>query len=96
MYILPILSFAINYNIPKLFELRVESEHVVRNDNYGEEGAGAQEEEDILSDFISDIDNKTSVDIHEHNSSPTPDTIWVRITPIFVIIFPNCLRRLRR
>ena len=91
MYILPILSFSIIYNIPKLFELRVESEQVVRTDSYGEEGDGENKEEDILSDFISDIDNKSSVDIHEHNSSSTPDTIWVRITSIFVIIFPNCL-----
>ena len=69
---------------------------MVRNDSYGEEGDGPHEEEDILSDFISDIDNKSSVDIHEHNSSPTSDTIWVRYTSMFVIIFPNCLRRLRR
>ena len=64
---------------------------MARNDSYGEEGDGAHEEEDILSDFISDIDNKSSVDIHEHNSSSTPDTIWVRITFIFVLIYPNCL-----
>ena len=84
MYILPILSFAIIYNIPKLFELRVESVHVVRNDSYGEEGVGAHEDEYTLSDIISDIDNQSSVYIHGHNNSSTHDRIWVIIPDIFV------------
>jgi hypothetical protein len=71
----------------------------VRNEGYhedSEEGDRAQEEEDILSDFISDIENESSVDILGHNSSSTPDMVWVRIAHIFVIIFPKCLSRLRR
>ena len=60
---------------------------MVRNYGYSDEGDGAQEEANISSDFIRDIDNESSDHMYEHNISSTPDTIWVRITSIFVIIF---------
>ena len=67
VYILPIISFAVIYNIPKFFELQVKSKKI-KNSGF----VANVEEEDF-----SQTDDYESMDLGNQNSSYSADLILV-------------------
>ena len=68
MYILPIISFAVIYNIPKFFELQVKSDQV-RNLRFNVNG----------DDDFSDIVGNDRLDLGEQNKSYSEDLMLVNL-----------------
>ena len=83
-YILPILSFAIVYNIPKFFELQVKTEQL------GGNGSLNNEENNDFSDTFTYEKNETMISEHftENSSSPFHNFSLVSFLNFLLFEFP--------
>ena len=69
VYILPIISFAVIYNIPKFFELQVKSDQV----------KNFRLTVDVEKDDLSDIVGNDKLDLGEQNKSYSEDLMLVNL-----------------
>ena len=74
VYILPTVIFAIIYNIPKFFELTVNSEHNVTNTSMNKDG--------FINNLVRSMDENDTLDVGE-KIGPTS----LRLHPLYIKVY---------